>query len=441
MNSHFQKRKFVKLLSGSFSLVGGSDSSRGEAMQVAARPYFTAGVALLGAGVIAISPVAPPMPDIAIPAISSAQVNLSAATDPITAYLELFGTTFDNVLAAVGTELADTAPVLRQIIANQITTATALGEGLQGAAEGLANVLDPSNPYGIPAQLQLAFEDLVAGDINGAVSNAWSALLSPVLNVGLPLLEPLTAAIRQPIQNLLNVVDTPLAILYPVLGALSVAYGTVIATGNVGQDIVDSIKAGDILGTVNTLVSGPAVIANAFLNGDETGGGVFGPSLGLVSAIRMAREAIAAAITPPAEEEAPAAANATLASASKVVTLDVTPKAAAATPVAAAVAAPAAADETVTAAEDAADAAPDAGSPVVKESIKAEPGKTLSTKRPTPVKQVREGVQGAVKNLTDGIKKATEGLGGKSTKAGKHAKSSGGSSSSGSSSASSSGAA
>ncbi|MGV7366322.1 hypothetical protein PJH52_29680, partial [Mycobacterium kansasii] len=68
------------------------------------------------------------MPDIAIPAISSAQVNLSAATDPITAYLELFGTTFDNVLAAVGTELADPAPVLRQIIANQITTATALGE-------------------------------------------------------------------------------------------------------------------------------------------------------------------------------------------------------------------------------------------------------------------------------------------------------------------------
>ncbi|WP_131814868.1 hypothetical protein [Mycolicibacterium porcinum] len=413
-------------------------------MQDVAHPYLAAGVALLGAGAIAISPVAPPMPDIAVPAaISSAEVNLSAAVDPIEAYTALFANTFTNLQTLVSTELADPAPILRQVIANQISTVQSLAAGLQGAGAGLAEILDPGNPYGIPATLQLAFENLLAGDINGAVSNTWGALLSPVLYAGLPLLEPITAAIRQPIQNLLNVVDTQTAVIFPVLGLLNVGYGTVTAAGNVGQDIVDSIRVGDPIGVVNAMLSGPAVITNALLNGDATGGGVIGPGLGLLSTLRQARELIAAAITPPAAPEARAAADTTLASASKVVTLDVSPKAAVAAPVAAApAAAPAAATpaETSPAAEDSptADASANAGTPVVKESIKAEPGKTLSPKRPTSAKQVREGVQGAVKNVTDGLKKAAEGLGGKST--GKHAKA-GGSSSSGASGASSSGAA
>ncbi|PEG59830.1 hypothetical protein, partial [Mycolicibacterium boenickei] len=388
-------------------------------MQDVAHPYLAAGVALLGAGAIAMSPVAPPMPDIAVPAISSAEVNLSAAVDPIAAYTALFTNTFTNLQTLVSTELADPAPVLRQVIANQISTVQSLAAGLQGAGAGLAEILDPGNPYGIPATLQLAFENLLAGDINGAVSNTWGALLSPVLYAGLPLLEPITAAIRQPIQNLLNVVDTQTAVIFPVLGLLNVGYGTVTAAGNVGQDIVDSIRAGDPIGVVNAMLSGPAVITNALLNGDATGGGVIGPGLGLLSTLRQAREMIAAAITPPAAEEARAAADATVASASKVVTLDVSPKAAVTAPVAAAPAAApveAAPAETGPAAEDSAAADPSAGvsTPVVKDSLKAEPGKTLSTKRSTSAKQVRDGVQGAVKNVTDGLKKAAEGLSGKS---------------------------
>ncbi|CRZ18209.1 hypothetical protein [Mycolicibacterium neworleansense] len=401
-------------------------------MQVAARPYLTAGVAFLGAGAIAISPVAPPMPDITVPAIASAHVELSAATSAFEAYVALITNTVTNLQTTIAAELDNPVPILRQVIANQISTATNLGEGLQGAAEGLANILDPANPFGIPAQLQQALTDLLAGNITGAVNNAWGALLSPVLNAGLPLLEPITAAIRQPIQNLLNVVDTQLAVVLPLLGALNVGYVTVTTAAQVGQDIVDSIRAGDPLGVANAMLGGPAVITDAFLNGGDLGGGVFGQSLGLLSTLRQAREMIAAAITPPAPEEARSAADATLAAA-KVVTLDVSPKVATSTPVEAAPveAAPAAEAPTTETAEAPAGAA----TPVVKDSLKAEPGKTLSTKRSTSAKQVREGVQGAVKNVTDGIKKAAEGLSGKSAKAGKDAKSGGESASSGSSNA------
>ncbi|OLT91398.1 hypothetical protein [Mycobacterium syngnathidarum] len=407
-------------------------------MQVAGHPYLAAGVALVGASAIAISPVAPPMPDITVPAVSSAEVSLSAATDPIQAYMQLFTNTVTNVSTLIGDELADPAPILRQVIDNQIATAVSLGSALQDSAVALGNALDPSNPYSIPSLLQSALSDLLSGDINGAVANAWSAFLTPVVGVGLPLLEPITAAIRQPIQNVLNVVDTQLAVVMPLLGALNVAYRTLTVAGNVGQEILDSATAGDPLGVVNTMLSSPAVITDAFLNGDELGGGVFGPNLGLLGTLRQAREMIAAAISPPATEAAVSATDTTSRSAAKVVTLDVAPTAEKALPAPAAV--PEAAESAETAPAPAAAADEDvpskATAPVVRDSLKAEPGKTLSTKRSASAKQVREDVQGAVKNVTDGLKKAAAGLGGKSTKAGKHAKSSGGSSSSGSSSSS-----
>ncbi|NOR03741.1 hypothetical protein HGK72_27200 [Mycolicibacterium fortuitum] len=402
-------------------------------MQVAAHPYLAAGVALIGASAIAISPVAPPMPDITVPAVSSAEVSLSAATDPIQAYVQLVTNTFTNVSTLIGQELADPAPILRQVIDNQIATAVSLGTALQDSAVALGNALDPSNPYSIPSLLQLAVSNLLSGDINGAVANAWSAFLTPVVGVGLPLLEPITAAIRQPIQNVLNVVDTQLAVVMPLLGALNVAYRTITVAGNVGQEILDSATAGDALAVVSTMLSSPAVIADAFLNGDELGGGVFGPSLGLLGTLRQAREMIAAAITPPAAEAAVAATDTTLRSAPKLVTLDVAP--------ATEKAAPAVSEAAVTAETAPAPAASTdedtpskATTPVAKDSLKAAPGKTLSTKRSASAKQVRENIQGSVKNVTDGLKKAAEGLSGNSAKAGKHraAKSGAGSSSSGS---------
>jgi hypothetical protein len=238
------------------------------------------------------------------------------------------------------------------------------------------------------------------------------------------------------------VLSNPVIVALPALGLINVAYRTITVAGTVGQEIVDSARAGDPLGVVNAMLSSPAVIADAFLNGDELGGGVFGPSLGLLSTLRQARDMIAAAITPPPVETARSAADATLASAAKVVTVDVSPKAAAVSPAPAAVSvAPASAAESTSAADAsaAADTSAAVTTPVVKDSLKAEPGKALSTKRSPAAKQVRDGIQGSVKNVTDGLKKAAEGLSGKSAKAGKHAagKSGGASASSGSSAGSS----
>ncbi len=157
--------------------------------------------------------------------------------------------------------------------------------------------------------------------INSAVANLWSAFLTLVAGAVLPLLEPAINAVRQPVQNLANVLSNPAIVALPALGLLNVAYRTITVAGTVGQEIVDSATAGDPLGVVNAMLSSPAVITDAFLNGDELGGGVFGPSLGLLSTLRQAREMIAARQSPPpvAEESARAAADTTLPSAAKVV--------------------------------------------------------------------------------------------------------------------------
>ncbi|OBC05097.1 hypothetical protein A5784_11675 [Mycobacterium sp. 852013-50091_SCH5140682] len=386
-------------------------------MQVAARSnsarsYLAAGVALVGAGAIAVSPVAPPLPDVHVPAVSTASVNLSAAVDPFEAYVQLITNTVNNVGTLIGTEIADPFPILQQIVANQITSGQGVFAGLQQAGEALGQQLDPSNPYGIPAQLQLAFTQLFAGDINGAVGTAWSALLSPVLVAGLPLLEPITNAVKQPVQNLLNVINDPLAVLIPVLGALNTVYPAVLVSGNVGQNMVDAIKAGDPLGFVNAVIAGPGQIADAFLNGAEAagGGGLLGPSLGLLSALRQARDAIAKDIAPPA---ALTAAVAQLSAApkapAKVVTLDV---------------APAPAEQTSTAPTESTPSGSAAAGSAVTDSPAGNGAKTASsdkaasTATPTRanrLKQTQDGVKGAVKNITDGLKKAGEGLTGKKT--------------------------
>ena len=98
-------------------------------MHTALRPYMTTGVALVGASVIAVTPISPPPAEIHMPAprVSSASVELTAAFDPITAYTQLFTNTFNNLVGLGGEVLADPAPILRQVLTNTIGNAKIIG--------------------------------------------------------------------------------------------------------------------------------------------------------------------------------------------------------------------------------------------------------------------------------------------------------------------------
>ena len=110
-------------------------------MHAAVRPYFTGGIALVGASVIAVSPIAPPLPDFHLPnpAQVAKEVELAAFVNPITTLTDVIQTAINNLSTTGGQVLADPFPVLQQIGVNQQGFATTLST----AAQALPTPLRP----------------------------------------------------------------------------------------------------------------------------------------------------------------------------------------------------------------------------------------------------------------------------------------------------------
>ena len=284
----------------------------------AVRPYINAGVALVGASVIAVAPLAPAPPHIALPTIHSAEVALSAAASPLQAYAELLNNTFTNV----GTLTHQTfqngvAPLLTQVLINQLTMVQGLGHAAEEA-------LQISNPSSIPALLQKALGEIAAGQFQ----TAGETLATGVIQVAFPFLPSLL----QPLNNLVAVVNQlPNIALVGSLAVIQPPLALVQATGQAVQAVADAVGAGDPLGVVNALVSAPAVMINGFLNGyaPTQTGGLLTPGLGTLSLLVNIRDMIVSAITPTAAATTTATTDAvtsTKTAAAKVVTLDVAPQ-------------------------------------------------------------------------------------------------------------------
>ncbi len=213
-------------------------------MYVSARSYLTAGIATLGVGALALTPVAPishsPVP---LPAISTAlAVDLAASIDPITPWIDTFQAAADNIGGLFNTWAAQPFPIIQQVIANQLTY---LGElpaigtiieqvlGNIGAAIQAPFAADPST---LDAFHQLAFATL-----------------------------PQIADIPQ---ALLDFTASPTSGL--LIGLIGPFVAPVIALVDSVGSIVDALGNSDFLGALNDLINIPANLANAFLNGGQS---------------------------------------------------------------------------------------------------------------------------------------------------------------------------
>ncbi|CDO32508.1 hypothetical protein [Mycolicibacterium porcinum] len=418
-------------------------------MQLASRSYLAAGVALVGAGAIAVSPLAPPAPDVHLPAIdgSSAAVNLTAAANPLQLWADVIGAAFENV-GGLGAQLAaDPAPILRQIIANQLHSAKVLGTATQGLVEGMQAALDPENFMSFQAAVKGAFDLIAAGDLQ----NGFAALATSPLMLGLPLLSFVGnqwvpgawSVIAQPFTNLANLV-TNLPEGAPALllnGVLSPLTATAAANGYVLENLAAAATTGDAAGFVGALVNAPATITGALLNGFEIDNGdgmpptfmagILSPehgfiSGGTISAVLNAFSQIADSLaTPGADRDnlfgtlpslgvAPetVSVNSALAPAAKTVTLDVAkPKEISAAPTASqpvSTAQEPATEEATASPDTDTDAAAtdsDAAPAATKLSTKASPKAAKGQSKANAAKAVRDQVKSSVKKLTDGMKK------------------------------------
>ena len=105
-------------------------------MQLALRPYVTAGIALVGASVIAVSPIVPSHSEVHLPA-----VNLTASIDnPFQVFAPVVNAAGNWITSTIQSEITNPFPILQQIATNQITTAAGVLEAVRRRLKGVGEL-------------------------------------------------------------------------------------------------------------------------------------------------------------------------------------------------------------------------------------------------------------------------------------------------------------
>ncbi|MGH3560512.1 MAG: hypothetical protein ACRDTN_01555 [Mycobacterium sp.] len=275
-------------------------------MNLTLRPYATAGVAVAGAALIAVTPVATPLPDIQVRAVqlSGSGSDLTGLADSVSQVLSDPSfvnpiTEWINVLTAAGANLqtlggivaADPFPILSQIVTNQIGYAHTLAEGFQAAGA----VLDAAH-QGLPSVLEAAFHDIASGNIVGGVEDIWNGVGnfgSGGLFVAIgDVFQAIRSVAEEMASNLSNFVDTafdgnrfdigvvqyadtPTSPLGDQFGDIAFpVYGAAVSSTYLAQDIVNAVGAGNYVTALGDTINAPAIITGAILNGPTEN---FGP--------------------------------------------------------------------------------------------------------------------------------------------------------------------
>lgn len=290
-------------------------------MQLTLRPFTTAGIALVGAGVIAVSPLAPP--PIMATHTSTASVSLTASSsfvDPIAYWgdvLELTGTKLSTILNEAS---ASPFPILSQVIENQTRHANTIGTALATTAQKLEAYFTSDAIGDFKWATAQAWDLLAQGDVAGATS-AISGSITRLGVAAYPML-PILAIPYQMGQNVANILKAlsqqgsdygiTAKVGFGLLGAAQQAAG---AVANTVQTVIDAAETGDPISIASAIVNSPAHFTDAWLNGPVIvlpngnkvrGAGFlnlssyqYGLNWNPISALIFVPRTIAAAITPP----------------------------------------------------------------------------------------------------------------------------------------------
>lgn len=229
---------------------------RDMSMQLAMKPYVTVGVALVGASVIAVAPIAP-RAELHLPA-----VNLTASIEnPITVFTPVVNAAGDLIRETLQAEFADPFPILRQIFANQQYTVQQLLSAVNAGGAAIGELVS-----GLPAALEAAGAILRTGDINGAIDSLVASGLQPILNFILGVSTPLQAAFERPFVVGQELVGAAFEVGLAVTVALAqtfIGIGFQVGTTPVLQNLVNVTES--IVQSIGTL--NPINVINAVQNG------------------------------------------------------------------------------------------------------------------------------------------------------------------------------
>ncbi|MUL69489.1 MULTISPECIES: hypothetical protein [unclassified Mycolicibacterium] len=355
----------------------------------------------MGAGVIAVSPITPQaMPNLHLPTVHASAVQLAAQVNPIAQWGQVITEALANTKNLATEIFANPAPVLTQVLTNQLASAVLLGGSIRDFLVASGQQLAQT-----PEQLKTAFQQFAAGQISDGLQTLMGAVLAPIITPILTttILGDVQTVIRKPVQNMLNVIDAALPsasgtgwFITAAFPSLIVLSDVVTATGDGLQNVVNALGARNLVAALGAIVAIPGSITGALLNGyNGDGAGILGPN-GVVQGFRNALNIIATAIKPtvPAPNSAasiPSAGTTMVAlSAGEATTLTAKRGAAEADKSSPEAAAPAATDNSA------------AGAPAAKQDRR-----TRGTKPSTSAEAGTEG--GTAASTGDGVKGADEG--------------------------------
>lgn len=292
-----------------------------------------AGVAIAGASVIAINPVAP-----TLPAVQDRAVELAAWIDPIGVVGETVTNTVENVgtrgnefftdglpaaweiisNSSLYTEIAEAVfnpfPGLEQFFTNLPTYAATIGAGLEEANAGLTDhfaqlpvALEEAWDFVLQGQFTQAFAKVASWGIFGLGYSAWP--LAPAFEIPGQIARDFGAPTVATVLDALFVGDTTTTgYAYSLLGPPLTAIYQLTDIMNV---ISGSLYEGDWVTAVSEVINAPAKVLNAFLNGYqasispewETFPGIFSEGGPIDAFFVQLPKTIAAALAAASEED------------------------------------------------------------------------------------------------------------------------------------------
>jgi hypothetical protein len=294
-------------------------------MEVAVRSYFATGVALVGAGVIAVSPVVP-KPDVELPALpavhASMPVELTALENPLELVAQLVQQSLANANALGSKVLADPAPILQQILTNQMANAGDLASDFQQFLANSAEAITQD----VPQQIQMALTAFQGGHITDGLNDLVGAVLLPVLGNGLSNLAVISDVFNvmaRPVQNVANLIEAgPTILLNGAIAPILVLSNFVNAIGNGAEGVIGAVQTGNPLKVATALADGAIGLVAAAINS------VIDPNNGVIGAVLNLRNVIAQALGAPVAFAAKSSSVTDVpSSTAKVMTLSTTPEA------------------------------------------------------------------------------------------------------------------
>ncbi|NKZ14718.1 hypothetical protein HGA11_27415 [Mycolicibacterium septicum DSM 44393] len=225
-------------------------------MTLALRPYVTAGVALVGAGIIAVTPVAAPPPT-----IQAHTVQLTAAIDnPVEVFAPVFAAATTVVQNAIQAEIDDPFPIIVGLAGKLAADGKTLGDIANALGQSYSGLL-----AGLPGALTTYVQKIAAGDFTGAVGAFMPIAIGPFFTTFTQLLkfQGFVQTQFEVAGKLTNAAIMSAWSLGP--GQLLSVYGVIGAVTGTLDKLVKAVPTGDPGEIVNVIQHGAANIATAAL--------------------------------------------------------------------------------------------------------------------------------------------------------------------------------